>query len=788
MNINEIMSRAMFFYNNEDFEKTLNFLNKILTEDPNNSEAKEFLTKVKKRISLEPYINHFLEYAAKLYNEGRFKEAIEQAEKAVSTDPESNKAKLFLDKLKNEADHSSGIEPFSEDSFAEEITAPEAESSFMFGQDEADDTAAGDSEQVVEQDSMFDQPFQFNIPSPETGQESLQADDMQDEPQYASQDDFTFSIESDSDGSKQDEEEAPSSSGPIIADDKEPPEPSSRKQKAEENKPPVFEFPDIPAGQDKTADTQQEEDFPAPEETADAAENHLSHEDFDFAEDKAPLPQDDPFSMPQTDKQDSNKPEGAKGETEKDIFDFEVATNDQAGQQKADMNIEEAEIGFFTQKGQSAPAPESSSVHTSKVKLQSSEGLLNEFQRGLAVYKELNLKEALDIFTKILSYEKDFKNELPDLFEESKQLFLEIKSKLKDDSPEEEPDFAEPETDSFGDMMIKTQISIKKGSQFSKVKTYTIASIVILAVILLTFIYLKSTSKSKDASGTSSTNSDVDFSHTLIQQQRAEQIENLLNQANLLFSQGKEKEAQELLDELFELDPENRKAKEIRNRILLEDYLIKGQSAYDVHNFKDAYENFQKAYDINPNIPDLKQKLDLSRESYQNNEALYSRMNSYFEIKEKGDLNKTYRTLKAIKNDYPDSKFVNIEFEQISKQKQLLDDKVKLEKIEEHMGAARFHFNNGLYELAISEYRKALEIDPGNEIIQDMLYKSFYNTGIDALKRRDGRTAYWAFNESLKILPDDEESKKLAEFAFKNLEKVTTPNYSDYVNSLGKKE
>ncbi len=771
MNINEIMSRAMFFYKNEDFEKTLNFLNKILSEDPNNNEVKEFHAKVKKRISLEPYINHFLEYSSKLYNEGRFKEAIEQAEKAAATDPESNKARLFLEKLKNESDHSSGIEPFSEDGFADDLQNAAPESDFEFEESGSGDDAMDDALPVVEQSSLFDQPFQS-----ETELQPFRSDDSDmdknQEAEFTSQDNFTFSIESDEVKTPEDKLSFSPSKPPVNHEESPEPDfkPETLPPSANDSQP-IFEFPDMPRdkNQDKSMDEHQSHNI------TDEKDNQLSAEDFNFdiPADNA-LKGHDPFKAASHDT-----------EKEKDIFDFEVETGNQA----EEPDIEEAEIGFFAQKQQpSGSTLRKDSSPSPKSRLQTSEGLLNEFQRGLAIYKELNLKEALDIFTKILSYEKDFKDELPDLFEESRQLFLEIKSKLKDGVLDEEVDFTEPEGESFDDLMVRTQINVRKGKEISNIKKYTVVSISILAVVLIAFMVLRSVNKPKEGNIKQNNSSDVDFSHKLIEQQRAEQINKLISEASLLFSQGKEDQAKQVIDEILELDPENQKAVDLQNKIFLTDFLIKGQNAYDINNFKDAYEYFQKAYEINPDIPDLKEKLDFSRESYENNQVLYSRMSSYLQIKEKGDLNKTYRILSEIKKDYPDSKFVSTEYDIISRKKLELDNKVRMEKITEHIASARYHFNNGLYELAISEYRNALDLDPENSQILDMLYKSFYNTGIDALKRRDGRTAYWAFNESLKISPEDEESKKLSEFAFKNLERVTTPNYSDYVNSLGKKE
>lgn len=774
MNINEMMSRAMFYYKNEDFEKTLHFLDKIISEDPANSEVKEFLNKVKKRLSLEPYINHFLEYSTKLYNEGRFKEAIEQAEKAITTDPESNKAKAFLEKIKSEANHTSGIEPFPEEALSAAEVRTDKDSPFIFDADEFE-TESADSESVVEQESVFDKPFGFDKPPAEQASSVFQEPANSETGVTAQKDDFVFTIETDDIKTEAKEKE---SQADLSAKNKESTE---QDVISEPKEAPIFDFetppPSESAFDDNNKNTSDEADHSE-------GKSHLSPGDFEFeAPEKQPLDKDSIISEAEASEGKLKEP----GKKELNLFDFEAEPGTGGQESKSDIEFEEAEVGFFSQKETSAESTGHSSMPLSKSKTQTSESLLNDFQNGLILYKELNLKEALDIFTRILSHEKEFIDELPDLFEESRQLFLEIKSKLKDNSQVDDIEEMEGEPEGFDDLIVKPQISIKKHSQISNVKLYTAVSVGILFIIFAGILFIRFTGKTAVDIEEEQLDSPAEFSQEFQQQQKSERLEKLYAEANKLIREGKDEQAEEIIAQMLELDPDNTKAIEAQNRINLTKYLARGEKAYEIHNYKEAFENFDKAFSINPDIQNLREKLDHSRNAYHNNVNLYERMNNYLQFKEKGDIDNAYRILNAIKIDHPESKFVLIEFEIISKIKYAQDEKIRQEQIQSYMGNARYHFNNALYELAIAEYRKALALDPKNLEINEMLYKSFYNTGIEALQRRDCRTAYWAFNEALKLFPDDKDSQNLSDFAFKNLEKITSPNYSDYVSSLGKK-
>lgn len=785
MNTNELMSRAMHFYKREDLEKALHFLNKILTEDPNHAEAKEFLKKVKKRISLEPYINHFLEYSSKLYKEGRFKDAIEQAQKALSTDPESNKARTFIEKLKNESNNTKGIEPFAEESFANDIDSSDIDSPFVFDEDEDNiETGKNDiSEEIKEQASVFDQPFTFDMPEDQDSSSEKSSDlKTNDENETTSKDDFVFTI--DSEDSKSKEEvflEEQSEESPIVVD-------PIHRDASDEN---LFSFEEAESSREEQSvfeDTGPEKyspEFNSEEEiknSSDTPDQTLSNEDFDF-ETSGPADTEEVFKV------DTHKPEensDTQDFGEKDLFDFDSDTDHSNKDDQADIDFEEAEIGFFTQAEKETEASDLSS--SAPQKSHSSESLLNEFQKGLGIYKELNLKEALDIFTNILAYEKEFKNELPDLFEESRQLFLEIKAKLKDSESPKSEENPEPESDDFEEMLVKTQINIKKKSQISNTKKYTFIGIFILAILFGGFLLTNFLSSSDDEAYQDSAQLDPEQEREAMRLQREEEINEVLSEANKLFNKGDSDTALNLVEDIIEMEPDNIQAINLQNRIMLAEYLSIGEEAYISQNYRKAYENFQNAFNINPEIPDLEEKLNKSKKNYEGNTALYQSMDRYYQTKERGEIHRAYNIINTIRRDYPDHKFVKSEYDSISAEKKAIDEQIRQEQIQQYMSSARNFFNNGIYNLAIADYRKALELDPKNDEIRQMLYKSFYNTGINALQRRRRDTAYWAFTEALRLYPEDKDAQELLDWTFKNLEEITSPDYNRFVNSLITKE
>ena len=741
MNVKELMSRAQFFYDKEDFKKTLTFLNKILRAYPDFKPAKELMSKCKKRNSLEPYINHFLEYASKLYAEGRIKEAIEQVNKALSTDPQSKKAAAVLEKLNSEIKHGKGIEPFAEDLIPSQAFEGE-DSPFLF---EEEEPAADDATGAAAQDEAV---FHFSDEPSAPEQDKTQAQE----------DDFVFSL-----------------------DDNAPPEEKKPHAAVEDFDHPAKLVDDAPDMDHQAAIAEDAELAPPPPATGQAdtpaqpEEQPFSADDFEFATDKKD--EDEIFAL----KKNVEAP--AKSDdsfAEKDLFDFEEEAKT-TPLKPGDMEFEEAEPGFFTDKTE-AP-PQFAEKPLLKPKEMTSENLLNKFQEGLKMFKELKLKEALDIFTMILTYEKQFKDDFPDLFEESRQLFLEIKSKLSQDAPSLEEDaftIGQPELEQES---IQSQITIKRQSLMNKTRMYTIIAVAGLILVSLVIVFLNSQKKAPAP--------DPATSQPVASEKPSEDLTKKLKVATKLEKAkdmqkiGNTAEARDLLEEVISIDPDNLEAIQMLNKIKVAHALKAGNAAFDVEDYKTAYEHFYSVYQLAPNTPGVKDKLSKSKIEMENNSNLYARIAKYREDKRVlKDIPGLYKTIQAIQKDYPNFAFVNNEYEEMSKLKISHDERITQARIKQYMDSGDENFKLNLWNLAIKGYKQALALAADDPTVKQKLYKSFYNLGLDALKIKSINDAYWALNEAHKMNPKDRELRELLAMTENHLEKEISPEFSSYINSL----
>ncbi len=126
INLDELLIKAIEQYNNREFEKTIDILNKILLKDPNNNEAKEMFERAKEKLEIRAFVVQFIKRAKDYYDEGALEDSLKEINKGLAldeTNPELLELKEKIEQLKREPEE---IEVVKETSFSEEIKVEEA--------------------------------------------------------------------------------------------------------------------------------------------------------------------------------------------------------------------------------------------------------------------------------------------------------------------------------------------------------------------------------------------------------------------------------------------------------------------------------------------------------------------------------------------------------------------------------------------------------------------------------------------------------------------------------------
>lgn len=126
INIEELLIEALELYNNREFQKAIEILNKILLHDPNNSEAREMFDRTKEKLEIQAFVNQFIKRAKEYLEEGTYEDALKEINKGLAldeTNPELLELKEKTENLLKEIKEAEKIE----EKTGFEVEAPSAE-------------------------------------------------------------------------------------------------------------------------------------------------------------------------------------------------------------------------------------------------------------------------------------------------------------------------------------------------------------------------------------------------------------------------------------------------------------------------------------------------------------------------------------------------------------------------------------------------------------------------------------------------------------------------------------
>jgi tetratricopeptide (TPR) repeat protein len=168
INLEELLIKAIEFYNKRDFEKTLEILNKVLIKDPNNNEAKEMFERAKEKLEIQAFVLQFIKRAKSYFEEGSFEESLKEIQKGLAldeTNPELLELKEKIETLKREPEEVQMVEEEKpkEEAQMEEIPSitpqEEVSGSFQLQQPEV-------QEELPQEERT--EPIEEEVPSKET--------------------------------------------------------------------------------------------------------------------------------------------------------------------------------------------------------------------------------------------------------------------------------------------------------------------------------------------------------------------------------------------------------------------------------------------------------------------------------------------------------------------------------------------------------------------------------------------------------------------------------------------
>lgn len=130
INIEDYLIKAIELYNNREFEKTLDILNKVLIKDPTNNEAKEMFERAKEKLEVQAFVVQFIKRAKSYFDEGSFEDSLKEINKGLAldeTNPELLELKEKIENLQREPEEVEMVE----EKTIEEASAEEVKSEFQ---------------------------------------------------------------------------------------------------------------------------------------------------------------------------------------------------------------------------------------------------------------------------------------------------------------------------------------------------------------------------------------------------------------------------------------------------------------------------------------------------------------------------------------------------------------------------------------------------------------------------------------------------------------------------------
>ncbi|MEJ5166237.1 MAG: hypothetical protein WHV67_04325, partial [Thermoanaerobaculia bacterium] len=101
INIEDYLIKAIELYNNREFEKTLEVLNKVLLKDPSNSEAREMFERAKEKLEVQAFITQFIKRAKAYFDEGSLEDALKETNKGLALDETNPELLELKEKIEN---------------------------------------------------------------------------------------------------------------------------------------------------------------------------------------------------------------------------------------------------------------------------------------------------------------------------------------------------------------------------------------------------------------------------------------------------------------------------------------------------------------------------------------------------------------------------------------------------------------------------------------------------------------------------------------------------------------